>query len=47
LAIVAYESGDYTEAEQWYYEAMDWAIKQDDYFRVAKIKLNLAFRFID
>ncbi len=42
LAIVAYESGDYTEAEQWYYEAMDWAIKQDDYFRVAKIKLNLA-----
>lgn len=42
LAIVAYEAGDYTEAEQWYYEAMDWATKQNDYFRVAKIKLNFA-----
>ncbi|MFN5310634.1 MAG: hypothetical protein ACK5C0_14380 [Candidatus Kapaibacterium sp.] len=42
LAIVAYEAGDYTEAELWYYEAMDWAIKQDNYLRVAKIKLNLA-----
>ncbi|HRK58260.1 MAG TPA: LuxR family transcriptional regulator [Candidatus Kapabacteria bacterium] len=42
LAIVAYESGDYTEAEQWYYEAMDWTLQQNDYLRVAKIKLNLA-----
>lgn len=42
LAIVAYEAHDYEEAEQWYYEAMNWAIQQQDTLRVAKIKLNLA-----
>ena len=42
LAIVAYEAGDYNEAELWYYEALELAEKSGNSKRVARIKLNLA-----
>jgi len=42
LAIVAYEAGDFDEAEQWYYEALDYAERSESPHRIALIKLNIS-----
>lgn len=42
LAIVAYEAGDFEEAEVWYYEALDYAVLSGNEQRVALIKLNIS-----